>query len=265
MVRRALCIALCVLAAAPARAIDLRPLAFDARLVGEPSSGSPLEVWRPMGVGPFPAMVVLHGCGGVGAGSRGWAARLAGWGYLAAIVDSLRPRKLADICESGWLLTAELRAQDAFGAATYLRTRPEIDGGRIGVIGFSHGGASAIAAALAQPGQSSPPRQPFRAAVAYYPHCPTSMATRFATDLLIVAGEADDWNPVDRCRYFVQANAEEDHAPAIEVYRGAMHAFDVPGLDQLSASGRRMRENPEAAAASSELTRHFLAQHLVAR
>jgi dienelactone hydrolase len=247
---------LLIVAATSAYAADQPPLVFDANSVGPPRSHAQLELWRPSGAGPFPAVVVLHGCGGVGAGSLSWAERLAGWGYLAAVVDSLGPRKLDDICANGWVLSSEVRAQDAFNAATHLRTLRDIDADRIGVIGFSHGGTSTIAAALADAGS------PFQAAVAFYPYCPTALPKRFSTDLLIVIGQDDELNPADRCRYFVEENRDVRHAPAIKIYPGAAHAFDVPGLNTLSAGGSRMRENPEAAADSFEVTRRFLAEHL---
>jgi len=257
--------ALLITAATSAYPADRQPLVFNADSEGQPHSHAQIELWRPSGAGPFPAVVVLHGCGGVGAGSLGWAERLAGWGYLAAVVDSLRPRKLGDICATGWLLSSEVRAQDAFNAAAYLRTLPEIDGDRVGLMGFSHGGSSAIAAALAEPGPDDSAARPFQAAVAFYPYCPTAIPTRFSTDLLIVIGQDDELNSADRCRYFVEENRDVRHAPTIKVYPGAAHAFDVPGLDTLSATGGRMRENPEAATASFEVTRRFLAERLKGR
>jgi len=257
--------ALLIVAATSAYAADQQPLVFDAESVGQPHSHARIELWRPAGPGPFPVVVVLHGCGGVGAGSLSWAERLAGWGYVAAVVDSLGPRKLGDICAAGWLLSSEVRAQDAFNAAAYLRTLPEIDGDRVGVIGFSHGGSATIAAALAEPGPADSAARQFQAAVAFYPHCPTALPTRFSTDLLIVIGQDDELNSADRCRYFVEENRDVRHTPTIKVYPGTGHAFDVPGLNTLSARGGRMRENPEAARDSFELTRRFLAEHLKGR
>jgi hypothetical protein len=42
----------------------------------------------PDGKGPFPAIVILHGCDGIRARETGWASRLNHWGYAALIVDS---------------------------------------------------------------------------------------------------------------------------------------------------------------------------------
>jgi dienelactone hydrolase len=241
-------------------AADAGPLVFDATTVGGPHSGAPMELWRPVGRGPFPAVVVLHGCQGVGEGARGWASRLVGWGYAAAVVDSFRPRKFHEVCDVGWLVPPELRAQDAFNAALYLRNLPEIEPDRIGIIGFSHGGSSTMVAALERGGR------PFQAAIAYYPYCQTVTGPiRFATDALILIGKDDDWTPAERCSDLVEANAGMPHAPAIKVYPGAVHGFDVPGLNRISASHHIMRENPEAAADSFAMAKAFLAARLKSR
>ncbi|HET6367398.1 MAG TPA: hypothetical protein VFG27_09245 [Pseudomonadales bacterium] len=42
----------------------------------------------PDGPGPFPAMILMHGCNGVGRAERGWASALVSWGYAAFVVDS---------------------------------------------------------------------------------------------------------------------------------------------------------------------------------
>ena len=44
------------------------------------------------GDGPFPAVVLLHGCSGVAPRSRMWAEKLNSWGYATLIVDSFGPR-----------------------------------------------------------------------------------------------------------------------------------------------------------------------------
>jgi dienelactone hydrolase len=158
-----------------------------------------------------------------------------------------------------------VRAQDAFNAASYLRTLPEVAGDRVGVIGFSHGGSATIAAALAEPGAADSAARQFQAAVAFYPHCPTALPTRFSTDLLIVIGQDDELNSANRCRYFVEENRDVLNAPTIKIYPGVGHAFDVPGLNTLSARGGRMREIPETASDAFEITRRFLAERLKER
>src|SRR6185312_14317197 len=47
---------------------------------------------KPDGRGPFPAVVILHGCSGFSSVYAITAERLKSWGYVALAVDSLGPR-----------------------------------------------------------------------------------------------------------------------------------------------------------------------------
>jgi len=141
MNRRAGLIALMMLACAPVRA---QSLAFDATTVGGPASGMRAELYMPTGVAATAAVVVLHGCSGVGPHYRVWAAQLAQWGYAALLVDSFRPRGFTEVCNRGSLVPPEVQARDAFDAAAYLRSRSDIRARRVGVIGFCMGGGFAL-------------------------------------------------------------------------------------------------------------------------
>ena len=142
------------------------------------------ELLTPQGSGPFPAVVVMHGCDGINANTRRWAERLVGWGYAALIVDSFRSRGLTNVCNRGAILPGPVRAGDAIEAKNYLRSLPNIAKGRIGLIGFSHGGWAALAASSS-----------FNAVVAYYPYC----SGRVPANTLVLIGSADDWTPSQRC------------------------------------------------------------------
>ena len=245
-----------------ARAADGQPLTFDAKSVGGPNSGATLELWRPNGSGPFPAVVVLHACDGVLANTRAWAGRLRDWGYEAVIVDSFRPRHVNTVCNIGGTPNSRLRAQDAFNAAIYLRTLPDILPDRIGVIGFSHGASSVLF--VAPPGAVPVDRggRPFQAAVAYYPGCdPDPQRVAAVTDVLILIGKDDDWVSADKCTKLVAAKAGLPHAPVIKVYPGAVHAFDNAGGLRTSHD-HTLGFNPEAAADSFKMTETFLAERL---
>jgi dienelactone hydrolase len=96
----------------------------------------------PKGQPPYPAVILLHGCGG-GISFTTWAARLADRGYVSIAPDSYIPRGVSQVCAGlaeQRVLTREDRAGDVFSTALWLRARSEIDGNRIGVVGFSNGG-----------------------------------------------------------------------------------------------------------------------------
>jgi dienelactone hydrolase len=212
----------------------------------------------------------MHSCSGITDNTRTWAGRLVGWGYAALIVDSFRPRNVNEVCSSTSTMSNPrpiLRAQDAFNAAIYLRTLSIIQPDHIGVIGFSHGGSTALYAALASGVPTDRGGRPFQAVVAYYPGClrkvrgePEKILGEPASDVLILIGTDDDWTPAADCLKYVELQSGFPHAPAptIKVYPGALHSFDLAGLPMLSSSGHMIGRNPEAAADSFVMTKAFL-------
>jgi dienelactone hydrolase len=194
------------------------------------------ELLIPRGAGPFPAVVVMHGCDGVNESTRRWAHRLVGWGHAALIVDSLRPRGLRSVCGNGGALPAPVRANDAIAAKDYLRSLPNIAKDRIGLIGFSHGAGAALAASAA-----------FPAVVAFYPWCMGNPPG----NALVLIGDADDWTPPSRCL----------GASNLKVYPGATHAFDSQRPDRVYL-GHHMSYDAAAAADAINRTRQFLSSHL---
>jgi dienelactone hydrolase len=242
-------------------AASAHPLSFGPANVGAPNSGAAAELFEPSGAGPHPAVVVLHGCDGIGRHERLWGAQLAQWGYLALLVDSFGPRNTATVCNQGMLIPPRLQAADAFAAAQYLRSRPDVRGEAIGVIGFSHGGwavLKAVQAGLARPAGIAP----FAAAVAFYPGCDPPAAA-LQTDTLILIGEADDWTPVERCRRWVGLVQRNTHTLRLKTYSGALHSFDAPAMPHFFA-GHYIGRDPAAAADALVETRGLLDRHLAA-
>jgi len=75
-----------------------------------------VKLTKPDGEGPFPAIVLLHGCGGMKSSyPHNWDKRLAEWGYVSLQVDSLSPRGMSSICAGGMIVmeTLTYRVQDA--------------------------------------------------------------------------------------------------------------------------------------------------------
>jgi len=234
-------------------------LSFSADRVGAPNSGAPAELFMPTGTGPFPAMVVLHACGGVQQRDRDWAKQLSTRGYVALVVDSFRPRGAFNVCWDTRAVPPLWRAQGAFGAADYLRTLPYVRADRIGVIGFSHGGSSVMRAVLADTVQHDH-ATPFAAAVAFYPGCDPP-GSPLASDTLILIGDADDWTPVERCILWRDQVQRAGHVLQMKIYPGALHAFDAGAMPQVYA-GHRVGGDRQAAADATTTARNFLAQRL---
>jgi dienelactone hydrolase len=181
----------------------------------------------PPGKGPFPAIIVLHTCGGRSLLQEDWAARLNAWGYAAVIPNSFTPRGVTNVCAPAdqHLVTAEDRAGDVISVALWLRTQPMIDGARIGVLGNSHGGGTAAWVTERRYEQLYPGL--LKASVDYYGPCRFAEA-HGTVPLLALAGEDDDWgNPALSCRAF-SAKLGPDQPFDIHTYPGVVHAFDNP-------------------------------------
>jgi carboxymethylenebutenolidase len=106
---------------------------------------------RPLGAGPFPALVVLHGDFGLTDGVKEQALRLAEMGYITLAPDLYRgerPKELLDahIMDRG---VPEDRVQaDLKAAVDYLTARPDVRKEAVGVIGWDSGGGYALDAAI---------------------------------------------------------------------------------------------------------------------
>lgn len=82
--------------------------------------------------GPYPAIIVLHGCGGFSSHSAEFADLIGSWGYVALAVDSLTLRGITTHCGGGEFVE---QVFDAYGALRYLARQDFVDGQRVAVLG----------------------------------------------------------------------------------------------------------------------------------
>ena len=186
------------------------------------------NLYKPEGTGPFPAVIVLHGCAGIDYHFSAWAEQLAQWSYVALIVDSFRPRGVNRVCGRSFRVPDLERAADAYGAAIYLKRLPYVEGENIGLIGFSHGGWTGLRAVQKNFDYSVHMEAiPFKAAVLFYPSCNARQHQDIAIPTLIMIGSKDDWTPSYKC---VELNKWVSRPDMLElvVYEGAYHDFDRP-------------------------------------
>lgn len=93
---------------------------------------------------PVPAMVILHGSGGITEGrEQRYVDLFASLGVAAFVVDYYTPRGVTAETPYGMKTMAATEVDviaDAYAALSFLQGHPAIDPERIGVIGFSYGG-----------------------------------------------------------------------------------------------------------------------------
>ena len=203
---------------------------------------APFTSWlaKPEGDGPSPAVVLLHGCGGterntshqtVWRGLNRHAALLNENGYVTLILDSFGPRRISDGCQTGAKYYS-LQVNDAHAALDHLASLPFVDSDRIGLVGLSLGGGTALRLALGGYTQhrTASGRGTYAALVAYYPWCEAAWAYSLARPVLILIGAADDWTPAPRCIALDALAKKAKNRPVLElkVYADAHHSFDLP-------------------------------------
>jgi dienelactone hydrolase len=239
------------------------------------------RLYRPPGEGPFPAIVMMHGCSGMwGAGGReptanyrAWATHFSQRGYVALLLDSFRPRGEREICTQKERKVSEARdrPRDAYAALAWLAARKDVDGKHIHVMGWSNG-AMAVLNVLRPDAPGRLPDGPaFTSAVALYPGCAALARGSYhpVAPLLILSGAADDWTPARSCEALAQKAAGDVR---IEVYEGAHHGFDSPvgavhlrpevrNLSSPTGWGATVGPNPVARAKALEAATAFIAAH----
>ena len=192
------------------------------------------ELHFPPGAGPFPAVILAHGCGGRGNADASWATVLREWGYATFVVDSFRGRGLTQVCTQQRELTPTQRLPDVYGALRIVATHPRIDAHRIALMGFSHGADVALRAATqwANDTYAGPGRPAFRAVLPFYAFCGTVYPerNRIAVPLRLHHGALDDWLPPGPCVRYVDSLKAAGQDASITVYAGAHHGFDNTNL-----------------------------------
>jgi dienelactone hydrolase len=253
----------------------------------------PTTVSKPDGPGPFPAVVILHDCSGLGARSSGapdrWGRELVARGYAVVIPDSFTSRGWPDgICTDPSPGRADVapgrRARDGYAALAYARTLPYVDGRRVGLMGGSHGGSTTLAAMAApessREGLARDKRDGFKAAVALYPGCGAAFGAwrgrtgsyRPVAPVLILIGEKDDWTPAPPCVRLAASTRGAEHPVTIIVYPGAHHSFDsdrpvrflAARVNSNAPGGRGATTGGDAVAWSDSIRRvvEFFGRHL---
>lgn len=183
---------------------------------------------------PVPAMVLLHGSGGIRESREtAYGQILSDHGIAAFVVNYYLPRGITEDSHymAKVLSVTEFDAiADAYAALELLSTHPRIDAARIGLAGFSYGGMATRFAMDRRIHQALAPTHPgFAVHVDYYGPCFQILGSRETNGapLLTLRGTEDRSNDLEACVL------REDELRAIgtrveaHVYQGAGHAWEA--------------------------------------
>jgi dienelactone hydrolase len=194
------------------------------------------QLYKPDGDGPFPVVIALHGCGGLGGRSepvqpryRDWAEQLLKQGDAVLLPDSYGSRELGPQCrvKDHKIHARRERVEDIMASRQWLVQQPWAAHDRISLLGWANG-ASALLWAV-RPQLSSRGVEPdFRSAVAFYPDCRISSGLGWSARVptLLLIGARDDVSSPPACRQMVEGARGRSALARIVVYPGAYHDFD---------------------------------------
>lgn len=218
-----------------------------------------MRITKPRGDGPWPAVLLFHGCvGSWKANMEGWAQWLASIGYVAVEVDSFTGRGLDTEVESvcaGTVFWGNERAGDVGVALGLLGRLAYVDGERLAAVGFGHGSWAlldglALAAADTLNG--------LRGVAAFYPRCGFPAASRDGWPsripvLMLLSGEDHGGGPPDSCREVAVVQRHLGFPVEYHRYEGT-----TPFFDSSLADGRRHSFDAEATADARRRLEAFL-------
>jgi dienelactone hydrolase len=197
------------------------------------------QLYKPEGEGPFPVVIALHGCGGLGGHSepiqpryRDWAEQLLKDGKAVLWPDSYGSRELGPQCRvrERRVLARRERVADILAARQWLVQQPWVAHNRISLLGWANG-ASALLWAV-RPQLSTRTEPDFRSAIAFYPDCRLSSGLGWSARVptLVLIGAKDDVSSPPACRQMIDGAHGRSALTRIVVYPSAYHDFDRANL-----------------------------------
>lgn len=192
----------------------------------------PAEQGRYERAGKVPAVILMHGTGGIMRDREpAWAQRLNGTGIAAFTVDSFTGRGVKAPNYPGQTdhIATVAHVVDAYQALLVLAHHPGIDASRIVVMGFSRGGEVALTTMFDRfrLGSLEDPTLRFAGHIAFYPYCGVHYRGKSVTTapLLMLLGGADDMTSPEACRRQAEWLGTRTSVRTV-TFPGANHDFD---------------------------------------
>ena len=190
------------------------------------------ELRLPPGLLRVPAVILVHGSGGVGANVDRWAQELNEIDVAALLLDCFTGRGIVQTITDQSQLASLAMIMDVYRALDLLSKHARIDSSRIVVMGFSKGGFAALYASLNRFRRMyGPAGVEFAAYIPFYPSCYTTyIDDEQVSDrpIRVSHGTDDDYVSIEPCRDYVERLRRAGKDVQLTEYAGARHAFDNP-------------------------------------
>lgn len=245
----------------------------------ELSASSPLAmaIYKPAGAGPFPALILVHTCGGLRPEMSNWAKQALSRGYVVFVIDSLGPRGLKTVCHPPSPVSIWRGVKDSFQALDHLERFEFVDPERVGLMGFSWGAMVGLLASSKTVANVFSPSKRFAAVASFYPGCyfPASgtrgeiefLRTDTDRPTLVLLGDSDTETPPADCLARLETLKDRGVPVSWHLYPKATHCWDCSSLNNLSrldSSGHKVvyLYDEQVTNDSSRRAFDFFADHL---
>ncbi len=205
------------------------------------------HLFLPPGADKVPAVVLVHGSGGVyNALLDFWPKAFNAAGIAVFTLDMFGPRGVQSTAEDQSQVPFPADVADAFAALKVLATHPRVDAKRIAVMGFSRGGIAAVRTGLEKviAAQKLPDGLRYAATIPTYAGACAGIfrvvvkpGTFSKAPMLFLHGDADDYTPIAPCQDYADKIGKAGTPVEFVVLEGAQHKFDSDDLKRYYLRG----------------------------
>lgn len=181
----------------------------------------------------FPAVVLIHGSGGINSAMDVWVHQLNQAGVATFVLDTFTGRGITSTIADQTQLHSLSMMVDAYRALDLVAKHARIDASKIAVMGFSKGALASVFSASTRFKASYGSGQTFAAHIGLYAPC----NSRYIGDteltgkpMRLFHGSTDDYVNVQPCRDYVKALQQKGVDATLTEFPDTEHAFDSPLL-----------------------------------
>ncbi len=192
------------------------------------------ELRLPQGTTPkFPAVVLVHGSGGIGAAMDAWVHHLNQAGVATFVLDTFTGRGITSTVADQTQLHSLAMMVDTYKALDILAKHPRIDANKISVMGFSKGAVASIFSASTRFKKAYGSSNTFASHIGLYTPC----NSRYQGDTQLTGkpmrlfhGTTDDYVSVLPCRDYVKSLQQQGVNVTLTEFPDTDHSYDGPTL-----------------------------------
>jgi dienelactone hydrolase len=179
----------------------------------------------------FPAVVLIHGSGGVSGSMDLWVHALNQAGIATLVVDTFSGRGITSTVQDQTLLHSLAMMVDGYRGLDLLAKHPRIDASKISIMGFSKGAVASVFSASTRFKALYGSSAKFASHIGLYTPC----NTRFIGDtdltgspLRFFHGTSDDYVNVLPCRAYVAELKSKGVDITLTEFANTQHGYDSP-------------------------------------